>query len=334
MKKIFLFILLSGFAASYAQQKPWVQYAGGEGPGKGKHIVLISGDEEYRSEEALPMLAQILSVKNGFKCTVLFAIDPETGAIDAMNQTNIPGLEQLETADLMVIFIRFRELPDAQMKYIDKYLKSGKPVVAIRTATHAFNYKRNKNSPFAHYDFQSKKKGWEDGFGKVILGETWVDHHGHHGHEGTRGLINGIAQNARHPILNGVKDIWCPTDVYTTRKLPDNTEVLVYGQSTKGMTADAPPNLDKSVMPVAWTRTYTSASGKKGRVFTSTMGASIDLLNEDLRRMMVNACYWATGLEDKTPEKADVDFVTPFTPTMFSPDLFRQGTYPSRFELK
>ena len=54
---------------------PWVVYEGSDGPGKGKHVVLISGDEEYRSEEALPQLGKILAKHHGFKCTVLFAID-------------------------------------------------------------------------------------------------------------------------------------------------------------------------------------------------------------------------------------------------------------------
>ena len=42
----------------------WVVYQGGQGPGQGKHIVLISGDEEYRSEEGLPMLGKILAVRH------------------------------------------------------------------------------------------------------------------------------------------------------------------------------------------------------------------------------------------------------------------------------
>jgi len=318
----------------HSQEPQWIKYAGEQGPGKGKHIVLISGDEEYRSEEALPMLAQILAKKYGFDCTVLFSLDPKTGTIDVLNQTNIPGLHQLESADLMFIFTRFRELPDAQMKYIDKYMKSGKPVIAIRTATHAFNYTRNTKSPYAKYDYRSKVKSWEDGFGRKFLGETWVDHHGKHGSEGTRGLIDGIQQNAGNPILNGVRDIWCPTDVYAVRKLPAGCEPLVYGQSTSGMTAESPANLNKSIMPVAWTRIYTNESGKKAKVFTSTMGAAIDLLSEDLRRLLINACLWAVNLESKIPEKADVEFVSEFKPTMFSPDLFIQGSYPSKYLLK
>ena len=127
----------------------WVEYQGGEGPGAGKHIVLVGGDEEYRSEESLPMLGQILSIHHGFRSTVLFAINPDTGEIDPEVQTNIPGLHHLEEADMMILFTRFRELPDEQMKYIIDYTNAGKPVMGLRTATHAFNYTRNLDSPYA-----------------------------------------------------------------------------------------------------------------------------------------------------------------------------------------
>ena len=66
-------------------------YEGNDGPGKGKHIVLISGDEEYRSEEALPQLAKILANEHGFDCTVLFAIDPETGFINPNTRQEYSG---------------------------------------------------------------------------------------------------------------------------------------------------------------------------------------------------------------------------------------------------
>jgi hypothetical protein len=61
---------------------PWVVLEGKDGPGKGKHIVLISGDQEYRSEEAIPQLAKILANHHGFKCTVLFTTDPKTGTVN------------------------------------------------------------------------------------------------------------------------------------------------------------------------------------------------------------------------------------------------------------
>ena len=96
-----------------------VVYEGAKGPGKGKHVVLVSGDEEYRSEQALTQIGRILAKHHGFKCTVLFAIDPQTGMINPRVRDNIPGLETLKTADLMVVFTRWRILPDSQMKHID-----------------------------------------------------------------------------------------------------------------------------------------------------------------------------------------------------------------------
>src|SRR4051812_40102537 len=74
-----------------------VVFQGRDGPGKGKHIVLLAGDEEYRSEEALPQLARILSERHGFKCTVSFSINKETGEIDPNTKDNQPGIEALDT---------------------------------------------------------------------------------------------------------------------------------------------------------------------------------------------------------------------------------------------
>lgn len=327
------FCIMFNLNTACAQQgDQWISFEGGDGPGAGKHIVLVSGDEEYRSEEALPLLAKILSTHHGFKTTVLFAIDPQTGEINPDYQNNIPGLEQLQSADLMVLFTRFRELPDEQMQHIDEYLQAGKPIVAMRTATHAFRYEDNMDSPYARYSFDSEAAGWEDGFGRKVLGETWIDHHGHHGHEGTRGLVDGVQQRNDHPILRGVKDIWGPTDVYGTRELSGDPEVLVWGQPTKGMTADTEINWEKSVMPVAWTRTYTSESGNTGKVFTTTMGASVDLLSEDLRRLLVNACYWALDMGEQVPEESNVNIVGEYNPTMFGFGDYQKGRKPAYYQ--
>lgn len=130
----------------------WVTYEGGDGIGSGMKIVLISGDEEYRSEEALPQLAKILSVHHGFDCTVLFAIDPETGEIDPNVTTNIPGTEVLADADLLILFTRMRDLPDEQMAPIVEYVESGRPIIGLRTATHAFAL--SGQSSYPHYDWQ------------------------------------------------------------------------------------------------------------------------------------------------------------------------------------
>src|SRR5204862_6069594 len=167
------------------------------------HIVLISGDEEYRSEEGLPMLGKILAERHGFKCTLLCAVDPATGEINPDYTKNIPGIEALDSADLMIILTRFRALPDDQMKHVDDFLKAGKPVIGLRTATHAFN---GLKGPYEKYNngYNGKEKEWKDGFGRLVLGEMWISHHGGHKSESTRGVFaEGAAGN---PILNGIKD--------------------------------------------------------------------------------------------------------------------------------
>src|SRR5215207_8392222 len=116
-----------------------VVYEGKEGPGKGKHVVLISVDEEYRSEEALPMLGKILSQRHGFKCTVLFAEDPD-GTINPENTKSLPGAEALDSADAILMAIRFRAWPDEQMKHFVDAYRRGVPIVALRTSTHAFRF--------------------------------------------------------------------------------------------------------------------------------------------------------------------------------------------------
>jgi len=194
-----------------------------EGPGNGKHVVLISGDEEYRSEETCPMLAKILSVHHGFDTTVLFAINPETGNINPNVQTNIPGLEVLKTADLVILDTRFRKLPDDQLKHIADYVNSGKPLIGLRTATHAFRCGTDRFGI-----------DWNN-FGLDFLGEKWVAHHGKHKVEGARGVIVKA-----HPIMNSAEDIFAPSDVYTVKNLDESkAEVLVYAAVTETMDADS-----------------------------------------------------------------------------------------------
>src|SRR5213083_2792439 len=121
-------VLCSGLASFPSAAQTSVVYAPKDGPGRGKHIVFLSGDEEYRSEEGLPMLAKILSQRHGFKCTVLFALDPD-GTINPNNAKSLPGAEALDSADAIVILTRFRNWPDDAMKHFaDAYL-AGKPFV-------------------------------------------------------------------------------------------------------------------------------------------------------------------------------------------------------------
>jgi type 1 glutamine amidotransferase len=307
----------------------WITLKGKEGPGKGKSVVLIAGDHEYRSEEALPQLAKILATEHGFDCTVLFSQDAD-GTINPDNVANIPGLEALKSADLMVIGLRFRNLPDDQMQHIADYVDAGKPIIALRTSTHAFDIKGDKKK-YADWDWQNK-----GGFGKKILGETWVAHHGGHGSESTRGLIAPGAKE--HPIVRGLKDgdVWGPTDVYTVNlPLPGDSQPVLLGAVLKGMKFDDPPVEGKKndpMMPIVWTKTYESASGKKGRVVTSTFGAATDFTAEGSRKMFVNAVYWAVGLEDKIPSTGcKADLVGEYNPTAFGFGKSVKGKKPADY---
>jgi type 1 glutamine amidotransferase len=325
-------LMTGAFSAGSLAAEPWVVYDGYDGPGKGKHIVLVSGDEEYRSEEALPQLGKILAKHHGFKCTVLFAIDPETGQIDPNNRSNIPGLEALSSADLMILALRFRDLPDEQMRHLVEYVESGRPIIGLRTSTHAFNIEGD--SKFDRYSFRSD--AWDGGFGRQILGETWIRHHGEHGKQSTRGVI--VEEMRDHPIVRGCEDVWGPSDVYQVRlPLPGDSQPLVMGQVLTGMQPDDPPSTDGKndpMMPVAWIKSYEGADGKVGRVFCTTMGASTDLESAGLRRLLANAAYWCVDIEDQIADRAVVDIVGTYDPSPFRFGGFKKGVRPSDHELK
>lgn len=301
-----------------------VVYEGTSGPGVGKHIVFLAGDHEYRSEETLPELARILAKHHGFKCTVLFNVDQETGEIVPGN-SNMPGLEALDSANLAVVFLRFQNFPEEQMRHFDGYLNRGGPVVGLRTATHAF--KMPGDVPFGKYSFDGKDKDYELGFGHQVLGQTWVGHYGKNHQQSTR--ISIIDEQAKHPILRGVKDIWVQAGGYVGK--PTDGEILTMAQPLNGMTPDSPADESKPPMPSEWTRTYKSKSGKEGRVFTTLYGTPEDLLNDGYRRMLVNGCFWALGMEDAIKADVNITFVGPFQPNTFGNNSYAKGVKPEAY---
>lgn len=308
-------------------QDPWVVYPGGDGPGKGKHIVLVTGEESYRSEESMPLMARILSRHHGFKCTVLFAIDPLDGTINPLVKDNIPGLEALESADLLVAFIRWRELPDDQMKRIVDYTDSGKPIIGIRNATHPFRYQKHPDSPYARFDSASKDP--QGGWGRLVLGETWVSHYGKNLVESTR---CEVAQGAAaHPILRGVRQsFWLPDDVYgISAKLNGDCTPLLLGQPLVGWKPGEPAVPDKKPIPIAWTKTHQGAAGKSARIFTTTMGHGDAFQIEDFRRLLANACYWCLGMESRIEPSSKVDIVGTYDPGPVGAKGLKKGIKPS-----
>lgn len=328
MKKFLPIVLaMAGFlgmaSAAAAQNPNLVVYEGAKGPGSGKHIVLLAGDHEYRSEESLPALARILAKHYGFKCSVFFTTDPKTGFIDP-DSSNISGLEALRTADLLVVFLRFKDFPDDQMQHVVDYMDRGGPIVGFRTATHAFQILR-PDAKFLKYTWKGVE-GYTGGFGRQVLGETWVTHYGKNHVQSSRLQLE--SSQATHPILRGVTDMWVQSGGYTANPIEGST-ILAMGQVLDGMTPDSPPAKDKQLMPVAWYRSYTGAAGKAGRVFTTTHGASEDLRNDGFRRMSINACLWAAGLEASIRPAGDVSFVGPYQPTTYGFGGYVKGVKPA-----
>lgn len=309
MKKLLAFAFILWLAHHSATQAAPLVYEGKSGPGTGKHIVLIANDHNYRSQEAVPALARILAKHHGFRCTVLFGVDPDTGVI-LPGESNIPGMEALKTADLLVFYTRFQHLPEEQMQHFVDYLDRAGPIVALRTSTHAF--KIPEDATFAKYSYNYPKPDYEGGFGRQVLGETWNGHHGKNNEQSTR--LDIVAAATGHPILRGVKDMWAACGGYYTEPT-DDCEILAMAQPLDGMSPASPVAEDLKAAPGAWTRIYKGSKGTTGRTFTSTYGASDDLLDPGYRRSLVNACFWAAGLEDKIVADARIDFVGPYHPT-------------------
>ncbi|MEM9237588.1 MAG: ThuA domain-containing protein, partial [Verrucomicrobiota bacterium] len=287
-------------------------YRGEAGPGKGKHLVFLASDHEYRGEETCPALARILAKHMGFKCTVLFGVDDE-GHLKA-GASNVPGMDVLADADLLVIFARFLNLPAEQMDPLVAYLERGGPIVGLRTSSHAFQIP--KDSPYARFDFKSESPEYEKGFGHQVLGNTWVGHYGKNHVQGTR--ITIIPEQKDHIILTGVGDnAYCQAGAYVGIAGPDFT-VLTNSQPMVSMDKDAKVDESKPAVPSTWTRHYTTTDGEKHRVFHSTQGASEDILDPDYRRLLINGILWAVGMEKTISAELPIGFVGPYHPSKFS----------------
>ena len=301
--------------AESAENPQWLSYKGGEGPGKGKHVVFIAADQEYRSEQAMPMLARILSERHGFDCTVLFSVNSE-GLVDPTLPTPdrkdentfkmhiIPGLDQLAKADALILFTRLISLPDDQMKHVVDYFDSGKPIIALRTANHGFA----ESLPYKIND--------EPVSLSQILGGSFMGHHGNWEADSTRGDI--VPEMKDHPVLTGVKNIWGITDVYRTfpegGSLPEGCTALVYGQPLIGRVQGGETNPKKEPLPVVWVKNWKTSKGDEALILHTTMGGGIDLQNPGLRRLVINGVYWGLKMEDKISSKSSVEYVGEYTP--------------------
>lgn len=292
-----------------------VIYEGESGPGKGKHILFIASDHEYRGEETCPAIARILAKRYGFKCTVIFG-QTEDGLIK-QGSSLIPGIEAIDDADLLFLFLRFVQPEDAWMERFEAYLKRGGPVIGLRTTTHAFN---GLQGTYAYHNYNYDGDEFVGGFGRQILGETWNPRlgAGHYGRNHTYATaMHVVPEQTNHPIMRGVENMHAMAGAYSARPMPNST-ILATNQVLQSMEVGAEPLEGKEPQPVAWIRTYSFKGGEEGQAFCTTQGASEDILSEGVRRLLINASLFLVGLEDHIKADADVSFVGPYNPSTFS----------------
>jgi type 1 glutamine amidotransferase len=234
------------------------------------HVAFVTGDDEYRSEYSMPMIARVLETRHGLRTSVAYARPTPQSA------GNIEGLESLKTADAAVFYLRWRRLPEAQFRAILDFVESGKPLVGLRTTTHSFRYPAG-----------DAREPWNDGFGRDVFGQKWIRHHGHL----STTEVSMVPGREDHPILRGVaKQFVCPSWLYVVEPLHGDAAPLLTGKAIN------PQNgRDFGPQPVAWTKTYKGAS-----VFFTTLGHPDDFKIEAVRKLVVNGVLWSLGREIPT----------------------------------
>lgn len=252
------------------------------------HVVVVTGDHEYGGEMTLPRLATELSDRYGMDTTFLSSY-PDQNA-----EENIPGLEALDSADLAIFYLRWRALPEGQIKHIEAYLKAGKPVMGFRTTSHGFRYP--EGHPLECWNgWAAPAFGAPPGWG--------VDGHTHYGHQSTT-VVSVIEEAKGHPILNGVEG---PFDVrswlyHVLPKWPPPDAVrLLMGHAIEP-SKPAPDN------PVAWA--WNNAYG--ARAFFTTLGHPEDFAAEPLQRLVVNAVHWCLGSDEPAPWHGAFEMAAPY----------------------
>lgn len=259
------------------------------------HVVFVAGDHEYRSEITMPLMAGILEAHHGFRTSLVLPVDDQ-GNVNPKADRSLRGLDALADADLAVFYLRWRTLPDDQMQKIVDYVNSGRPMIGLRTTTHAF---RNQTGEYAR---------WNDGFGRDIFGQRWITHHG------AQSSTAVYAAVTPHPVLRGVEPFVGRSWLYhVTPVHGEDVQVLLLGRAVRSnRPADGPHPL---IEPVAWTKTYTGDTGRTARVFFTTLGHPDEFAEADMRRLLINGIYWGLGREADIPEEgAKADLLSDYDP--------------------
>ncbi|MEM1295497.1 MAG: ThuA domain-containing protein [Verrucomicrobiota bacterium] len=271
-------------------------------------IVFLTGDDEYRSEESMPMIAKILERDYGFETVVGFSLNEE-GLIDPMAQDSLTMTEELANADLMVLFLRYRGPSHEVFTNILSYIESGRPIVAFRTSTHAFRFAPDRKLNDWGYQNDPEKVHSLAGGERVreLLGQSWITHHGHFD-DGMKPLtkVDIKVDQAQHPILRGVEPFEAYSWLYHVEgggdTLAGDPILLLEGTSLQSR-HEKNGNTDRYPLtnPVAWTKTHKGNNEQEGRVFTTTLGHPYDFKLAPMRRLSIQGILWALGSEDQIP---------------------------------
>ncbi|MFT5131116.1 MAG: hypothetical protein ACI8W8_004751, partial [Rhodothermales bacterium] len=237
------------------------------------HAVFVVGTPHYNPSATMPELAKQLE-GFGFRTTVVApGYNPEK------NPAGIPGLEALKSADVAIFFLRFLTLPADQMKLIEDYVSSGKPVVGFRTSTHAFKYANDH-----------KLQKWNDGFGKDVLGSKYFIH---------LSSTTDVSASGSHEILTGFdtsKAQKAGGTLYLS-DLPKDATVLLRGTGHGNKEGKVTNGFGTFQMQKTMTQDVAWAWKNQwgGRVFGTTLGHVDSFKNENFVRFFINGIHWAAG---------------------------------------
>jgi uncharacterized protein len=229
------------------------------------NIVILAGEGEYQSDQTMRGPADDMANELGAR--VSYLVPDVLPDYPDFPWSSFGDLGVLDTADLLVIYTRFRQLPDAEMHALDTYCARGGAVLGLRTATHAF-----------HFAADSPWFEWNDGFGREVLGSPWISHHGH-----TSSTVVSHEPACSHPILDGLPTTFTSRSWLYRVRLSDGCLPLLHGDPVTPEDSPTPG-------PVAWTR-----CARGGRVFYTSLGHPEDFTLAPFRRLLVNAARWCVG---------------------------------------
>ena len=231
------------------------------------HLALLVAEDEYKTEESLPKFAAKYLGRD-YRVTFIFGSDA--------SRHDIPGIDALDQADALLVSVRRRPLPAAQLDHVRRFVATGKPVVGIRTASHAF-------APSAGKPLDEGLAQWAD-FDQQVFGGNYVNHHAND----LQPRVTVAASGERHPVLAGValQQYVSPGSLYKVSPLLPGTQPLLLG-TVPGFTSE----------PVAWTRVR--ADG--GRSFYTSLGHVGDFSQSAFCQLLFNGINWACNINGTPP---------------------------------